>query len=1221
MAPSKRRLSYVIPPPTDHVLRLKLPSLGIPRNGSPRPLLLPSQHQPEEPHESSQPRHRLAVMSFALDSTTQLQGRAAPEGILYTGGRDGQVISWDLGLPLRRRRAAPSRRSRVARWEMLTGMADDALDEETEEEERRDGDVLGDVKESGGRRRRNSMRDDIPYERQWELDPERLEFGTQAQFRQCAQMHTDWINDILLCNYNQTVISASSDGTVKAWNPQSNPSTDPSVIGTHADYARCLAFCREPNWIVSGSFDRTIKLWDLTSSSPTPKSLLTLTPPDATAPKASIYALAADPYGHAIASGSPERVIRMWDPRSGKRTGKLVGHTDNIRTMLISEDARYLLTGSADASIKLWSLASQRCLHTFTYHTDSVWSLYSTHPSLEVFYSGDKSGIVCKVDVEDCSEVADGVCIVLAREPSEEVGEGINKIVTADDGLLWTASGGSSISRWKIPKRLSKCNTDEDRDLFAGSPVTTITRRRVSIGTEPSWSGTPSVNQGRRDDELPSYPGVPLSSLVQLASLNGPFSPSSFMSRGRDAEVATLYSAASIISVPGARPPFNAAFQHSAVVMPSHTLRSTRSDASMSNMNQDHPAHETRIAYETRELASEAVPYNTAPDSVIAGSRGLVRAILLNDRMHALTVDTRGEVAVWDIVRGICRGWYIREDVRAASRCGSMNGSEENSSAAGDRERSPREALEAVRERIEGEAVVSAWSSVDTKTGVLTVHINDRCFDAEIYADEAGFDLDKHFNDELRLNIGKWVLRNLFLGFIREEQRIRRKREPHSPEPIQYNQSNTHRGVAPMHMDLNGNSSSSLGRRSPSERSSRSSSRMPICTAVVTSATALPVVVPALPSITKPSPLLTPMIPLKIAQPLSAIPRSPPPPDAKTPMPRPIRTHGLDIPPSSASREIDYFSARTPRPSTASAALSEGDFPTWGGPGSPPRHATEPSVPITPNTPSGGFMGRLKNFGKGPNRKGMGDTAPGSPLVTTSGNITDTPTVPEDPGAAKTPAQILLSNPISPPSSSESPTLSLPPDMTIMISDESYPGWKTVYRGSVSTTWADTHTLEETMPLWLLEYVLFNRAVASQAIKISFVLLPWPNPDPDAEQLPELLNIAQSKLTASRFLRVRKLAHHVQDKLERSMSSGTNSTAPSPVDNPTPGSPSTKTHRVRAEETYEILCNDAVLSFDMTLAAVRQYFWKQSSELIMYYRLRKRPTAHNNADVPTVRAM
>lgn len=77
----------------------------------------------------------------------------------------------------------------------------------------------------------------------------------------------------------------------------------------------------------------------------------------------------------------------------------------------------------------------------------------------------------------------------------------------------------------------------------------------------------------------------------------------------------------------------------------------------------------------------------------------------------------------------------------------------------------------------------------------------------------------------------------------------------------------------------------------------------------------------------------------------------------------------------------------------------------------------------------------------------------------------------------------------------------------VMMSDESYPGWKTVYRGSVSTTWADIYALEESMPLWLLEYVLFNKAVVPHASKISFVLLPWPNPDPDGEKLPELLNV------------------------------------------------------------------------------------------------------------------
>lgn len=159
--------------------------------------------------------------------------------------------------------------------------------------------------------------------------------------------------------------------------------------------------------------------------------------------------------------------------------------------------------------------------------------------------------------------------------------------------------------------------------------------------------------------------------------------------------------------------------------------------------------HSTNIArakFEERELASDAVPLYNVPDDVVHGDHGLVRSIVLNDRMHALTVDISGEVAVWDLVRGLCLGRYLREDVAAASRCGSTIAGSNDS----ERERSPRDALEAVRERIEGEAVVVPWSSVDTKTGILTVHLNEKCFEAEIYADEAGFGPDRRFNDELR---------------------------------------------------------------------------------------------------------------------------------------------------------------------------------------------------------------------------------------------------------------------------------------------------------------------------------------------------------------------------------------------------------------------------------------------------------------------------------------
>jgi WD repeat-containing protein 48 len=49
------------------------------------------------------------------------------------------------------------------------------------------------------------------------------------------------------------------------------------------------------------------------------------------------------------------------------------------------------------------------------------------------------------------------------------------------------------------------------------------------------------------------------------------------------------------------------------------------------------------------------------------------------------------------------------------------------------------------------------------------------------------------------------------------------------------------------------------------------------------------------------------------------------------------------------------------------------------------------------------------------------------------------------------------------------------------------------------------HALEEAMPTWLLEYLLLNQASVPQN-KLSFILLPWANKDPDGEQLPELLN-------------------------------------------------------------------------------------------------------------------
>jgi WD repeat-containing protein 48 len=72
---------------------------------------------------------------------------------------------------------------------------------------------------------------------------------------------------------------------------------------------------------------------------------------------------------------------------------------------------------------------------------------------------------------------------------------------------------------------------------------------------------------------------------------------------------------------------------------------------------------------------------------------------------------------------------------------------------------SPREALDVVRDRIEGEADVHAWCTVDTSIGNLMVHITStQAFDAEIFADEAGYRGEFKFEEDHR--------REYFLSYV-----------------------------------------------------------------------------------------------------------------------------------------------------------------------------------------------------------------------------------------------------------------------------------------------------------------------------------------------------------------------------------------------------------------------------------------------------------------------
>ena len=166
MAPGKpaRRVSYVIPEPNLHPPRLQLPRLGVDRHGATTPLLVPLQcddaETPSTPLTTAStpnghPRHRLGVNSLALDTSTQLAGRPTPEGILYSGGRDGMIIAHELGVMHKKRAHMTAADPR--RWETLVGFhtPHDESDQEP-----------GPVRI-----------EELPYVNAWEMDVNRFELG------------------------------------------------------------------------------------------------------------------------------------------------------------------------------------------------------------------------------------------------------------------------------------------------------------------------------------------------------------------------------------------------------------------------------------------------------------------------------------------------------------------------------------------------------------------------------------------------------------------------------------------------------------------------------------------------------------------------------------------------------------------------------------------------------------------------------------------------------------------------------------------------------------------------------------------------------------------------------------------------------------------------------------------------------------------------------------
>jgi division protein 1 len=176
------------------------------------------------------------------------------------------------------------------------------------------------------------------------------------------------------------VVTGSLDATLKLWDLtklEFGASEESPLIHSfesHIDEITALSFHNYN--MVSGSQDRTIRQWDLQTGHclqtidilwASQMNSLSSLDQSMYVDKVNPFIGALQTYDAALATGTSDGTVRLWDLRSGEVVRTLIGHTGPVTTLQF--DDKHLATGSLDRSIRIWDLRTGGIHDAFAYES------------------------------------------------------------------------------------------------------------------------------------------------------------------------------------------------------------------------------------------------------------------------------------------------------------------------------------------------------------------------------------------------------------------------------------------------------------------------------------------------------------------------------------------------------------------------------------------------------------------------------------------------------------------------------------------------------------------------------------------------------------------------------------------------------------------------------------------------------------------------------------
>jgi len=190
-----------------------------------------------------------------------------------------------------------------------------------------------------------------------------------------------------------SLLSASSDKSVKLWNPFSNDPLIETFNLNESCAPTCVDFVRsdKSKFVVSYE-DGLICIQDIESKVP----LLKLQE-SGTIKEDRVNSVVSHPTMPLTISAHDDKHIKFHDINSGKCIHEMVAHLDVVSSLAIDPTGAYLLSGSHDSSLRLWNLETKTCTQELTSHRkkydESIHSV-AFHPNAHFIASAGADSMV-----------------------------------------------------------------------------------------------------------------------------------------------------------------------------------------------------------------------------------------------------------------------------------------------------------------------------------------------------------------------------------------------------------------------------------------------------------------------------------------------------------------------------------------------------------------------------------------------------------------------------------------------------------------------------------------------------------------------------------------------------------------------------------------------------------------------------------------------------------